>query len=216
MKKIIALLVAGLMMMSFASCVSTEGGNDGSSDIKSNVSAQKKEISRGKVDGDTYKNEYFEFEFTKPASWVYSTDEEIAAAMNMSVDLLGDKYEETLKNNTALIEMMAIDVTTGTNINIAVENLAKSFASNITEEQYVEALKKQLANVQNMTIEFSDKTDRINIGGNEFLRASLTNTVNGVTMTQVYYLRNLDGYMCVITATLVSGYDISDIEAMLK
>ncbi len=200
MKKIIALLVAGLMLISFASC----------------VSEQKRELSHGKIDGDTYKNEYFEFEFTKPASWVYSTDEEIAAAMNMSVDLFGDKYEETLESGVAMLDMMAVDSLTRTNINVAVENLSKSFASNITEEQYVEALKKQLAGVENMTIEFSDKTEKVKIGGNDYLRASLTNTVSGITMTQVYYLRNVDGYMCVVTATIVSGYDISDIEAMLS
>ncbi|MBQ7799836.1 MAG: hypothetical protein IJ370_05030 [Oscillospiraceae bacterium] len=216
MKKILALLVTGLMLLSFAACNSSETEKGGSSDIKSNVTEQKKELSHGKIDGDTYKNEYYEFEFTKPASWVYSTDEEIAAAMNMTVDQFGDNFADAVENGTTVLDMMVVDTVTGTNINVGIENLSKSFASNITEEQYVDAIKRQLSAVETMDIEFSDKTEKVNIGGNDYLRASLTNTVSGITMTQVYYLRNVDGYMCVITVTLVSGYEIADVEAMFS
>ena len=116
MKKFLALLLAIVMVAMLVGCV-TDAPN------KQNV-----EISRGKIVADVYKNEYLGFEFTKPASWVYSTDEEIAAAMNLAVDkLLGDNYKEALENNPAIYDMMVVDTITRTNINIVYENLKKRF-----------------------------------------------------------------------------------------
>ena len=60
MKKFLALLLAIVMLSALVSC----GGA---------------ELTRGVVEGDVYKNESLGLNFNKPSSWVYSTDEEIAA-----------------------------------------------------------------------------------------------------------------------------------------
>ena len=39
---------------------------------------------------------------------------------------------------------------------------------------------------------------------------------NGVEMTQVYYLRKVDGYMTFVIVTITSGYTVADIEAMFN
>ena len=61
MKKFFALTLAFLMLVMLCSCMTPSIT-----------------ITRGTVNGDVYTNDVLGFEFTKPSSWTYSTDEEIA------------------------------------------------------------------------------------------------------------------------------------------
>lgn len=176
-----------------------------------------KEISRGIIKGNVYKNNYLGFEFTKPKSWVYSTDEEIAAVMNIAVDqFLGDEYEEFLENNIAIYDMMVVDSITRTNINISYENLEKTLSSNITEEQYINAVKEQLAGVPGMTVTFSDKNEKVYLGKSNFTRCICESSVADTTYTQVFYLRKIDGYMVSVIVTIMDGYTVEEIEDMFQ
>ncbi len=214
MKKILALLLAIVMMSMLVAC-GTDSPNGDVNDT--GVETQKAELSRGKIEGDIYKNEYLGFEFVKPSTWIYSTDEEIAAAMNIAVDnILGDKYREALENNPTVYDMMVVDMVTRSNISVMYENLKKTFASNITEEQYVEALKQQFAGVSGMTVTFPDKLEKVKLGDTEFTKCVCNTTAYGVSMTQVYYLRKVDGYMASVIVTLTNGYTVADVEAMFK
>ncbi len=198
MKKIVLLLLAVTMVFAFAGC-------------------QKTELTRGTFDGSIYKNDLMHFEFEKPESWVYSTDEEIAATLNVGVEYLGkDSFKNALKNNPSVYDMMVVDTITRTNINVGYENLAKTLSSNITVEQYIEALKQQLADVSAMKVTFPDKYDTVTLGKTEFTRVVCDVTASGASMTQVYYLHKMDGYMGFIIVTLVSGYTVADVEAMFK
>ena len=175
------------------------------------------ELSRGKIEGDVYTNDNFNIQFTKPDSWVYLTDEEIAANMNIAVEnILGENFKEALKNNSSLYDMMVADTITRTNINVGYENLSKSFSSNITIEQYVESLKKQFEQITEMTVTFPDKLETVKLGGTEFTRVVCSTTAYGTTMTQVYYLQKLNGYMGFMVVTIMNGYTVADIEAMFK
>ncbi|MBQ2810532.1 MAG: hypothetical protein IJF11_06545 [Clostridia bacterium] len=210
MKKLISLLLAVIMAVMLVSCDSTKDQDDDPPKVKV-------ELSRGTIDGDVYKNEYLDFEFTKPESWVYSTDEEIASLLNLSVDtILGDKFKDALNTNPSLYDMMVVDSLTSTNISVGYENLSKTFSSNITEKQYVESLKKQLENVSDMTVVFPDTLEKAMLGNTEFSKAVCTTTVYNTTMNQIYYLRKVDGYMAYVIVTIPNGYTIAQIEAMFK
>lgn len=225
MKKILSLLLVVFMVVLLVGCgtgVSNNGNVTNETDASETEASTengtvKAQISKGTIEGDVYKNEYLGFKFTKPASWVYSTDEEIAAAMNVAVDkILGDKYKETLESNPATYDMMVVDSLTGSNINIVYENLKLSFATNITIEQYVEALKQQLSGVSGMTVSFSDKLEKVKLGETEFTKCVCETSFNGVSMTQVFYLCKVDGYMVAMTATITGGYTVAEIEAMFQ
>ncbi len=214
MKKNFALALAILMMLMLVACGNdTPQGNVSDTDAET----QKAELSRGKIEGDVYKNEFLGFEFVKPSSWVYSTDEEIAAVMNVAVDnILGDKYKEALENNPAVYDMMVVDIVTRSNISVVYENLQKTFATNITEEQYIEAVKQQVSGVSGMTISFSDKLENVKLGKTEFKKCVCETEAYGVKMTQVYYLHKFDVYMASVIVTLPDGYSVADIEAMFR
>ena len=137
--------------------------------------------------------------------------------MNIAVEkLLGENFENALKNNSSLYDMMVVDTVTRTNINVGYENLSKSFSSNITIEQYVESLKKQFEKITEMTVTFSDKIETVKLGETEFTRVVCSTTAHGTTMTQVYYLQKLSGYMGFVIVTITNGYTVADIEAMFK
>ena len=112
--------------------------------------------------------------------------------------------------------MMVIDSLTRSNINVGYENLSKTFSSNITVEQYIEAFKQQLSSVSGMTVTFPDSVDSVKLGGWEYSRLVCDVSVAGVNMTQVYYLRKVEGYMCFVIVTIVSGYTVAQIEAMFN
>ena len=148
---------------------------------------------------------------------MYSTDEEIAAAMNLGVDMfLGDNFKNALEYNPTIFDMMAIDSITRSNINVGYENLLKSFSTNITVEQYIEALKSQFANISGITVEFPETYEQVKLGKTEFTRVVCSTNMQGVTMKQVYYLHKVDTYMCFLTVTIMDEYTVEQIEAMFN
>ena len=178
---------------------------------------EKVELSRGTIEGDVYTNEFLSFQFTKPESWVYSTDEEIAAITNIGAEkLLGENFKDALESNPSIYDMMVIDSITRCNINVGYENLSKTLSTNITVEQYVEALKAQLAGASEMTVTFPENFETAKLGETEFTKVECTTDVQGVSMKQVYYLKKVDGYMCFVIVTVTSGYTVEQIEAMFK
>ena len=86
MKKIISLLLAICMVFLFVSC-------------------QNPTPSRGTIDENVYKNDFLKFEFTKPDSWVYYTDEEIAD----KCDVNNWGYKVRYRNSYEMVIIVYID-----------------------------------------------------------------------------------------------------------
>ena len=215
MKKIISLLLVLVLAFSFVSCL-----NEGTSDDDNETTKKKTEdvvISRGTIVGTKYKNDCMGLEFTRPSSWVYATDEEIALAIGVGAEMLGsDKFQDALNNSTAIYDMMVIDKLTNANIIVGYENLKRSLSSNITEEQYIEMVKKQFSGVTSITVTFPSGTSKVKLGETTFTRVVCKTTANGVTITQVYYVHKIGHYMGMIIVSIPSGFTVEEIEAMFS
>lgn len=206
MKKLLSLMLAVVMLFLLVACQDEEP-----------VTTPAPEPIRGTIADTVYKNDYLGLEFTRPDSWVYSTDDEIAQAMNIGVEkLLGENFKEVLENNPSIYDMMVVDTISRSSINVGYENLSKTMSTNITVEQYIAAVKKQFESITEMTVTFPDTYDKVKLGETEFTRVVCSTTASGVNMTQVYYLRKMDGYMGFVIATIVKDYTVADIEAMFK
>ncbi|MBE6646376.1 MAG: hypothetical protein E7611_01890 [Ruminococcaceae bacterium] len=235
MKKWLALTLAIIMVLSVVACDTdksrdekkpekdkieenkTEENKTEENKTEENKTEEKVEISRGKIKGDVYTNEFLGIEFTKPDSWVYATDEEIAEKINVAVDwLLGEQFKEALENNPLVYDMLVVDQRTGSSVSVGYENLSKTLSTNITVEQYVEAFKEQLAGLSTWTVNFSKNLEKAKLGNTEFTKFSFIVTVQDVSMKQVYYLKKIDGYMCFIIICITRGQTIEQIEAMFK
>ena len=222
MKKLICLLLALVMLLALVGC--DEPSESTPTEPTTPTTTQppvtdppKPEISRGSVDGTVYTNAYLGFEFHAPSTWVYSTDEEIAAMMNLGVEtLLGSAYKDVIKDLSSAYDMMVADVVSGSSLLTGYESL--KYVSNITEEQYLAAVKAQMENVSGVTVVFPDTYDTVRLGQTEFMRAVCTSTAAGVTFTQVYYVHKVDGYMSFLILTVAAGceYTLEQIEGMFQ
>ncbi len=200
MKKILTLTLAVLMIVCCASC-----GTDAVT-----------QISHGTVEGNVYKSEFTGITFTAPDSWIFLTDEEIADLYNYAADeLVADKFADAVANVSSFTEMMATDSVTRSNINIAYESLSATGNTKISEEDYVDTAVSQLTSMTTMTVELVG-TERVTLSGQSYLRAQLNTTASGINMSQYIYVRKISNYMVVTTVTIVSGYEIADIEAMFS
>ncbi|MBO7304775.1 MAG: hypothetical protein J6V09_06095 [Clostridia bacterium] len=172
---------------------------------------------RGVIKGNVYTNEYAAFTFTKPSTWRYYSDEEIAAAMDIAVENLGDKYEEAIKNNPNIYDMMVAHDATGTNISVSYENLRRTLSADISMNKYISIMKRQLSEVEGVTVTFtSDGDEKVKLGENEYTKCTCLTKMYGYSMTQVFYLRKADGYMTIIIVTTAGGHTTAEIEAMFS
>lgn len=228
MKKTVCLLLVLAMAFLLIGCNSAPKNDDVKQDDPAVTTApkdngpekedpiEKPEISRGKIDGDVYTNEYMGFTFTKPASWLYATDDEIAQLINVAVDnVLGESFKESAERIISVYDMMASDLYTRTNINVGYENLSLALATNITEAQYADVLKMQIGSLMGESYEFSE-LENVTLGEVELTRMICTINMYGTTLTQVYYLHKIDKYMGFVIVTIPTGYTIQEIEALFN
>ena len=213
MKKLLSIFLIVAMVFTMAGCsLDIKGLWDGLSELP--TTPPSKTLTRGTIEGTVYTNEFLGFTFTRPSSWVYSTDDEISAALNIGLEALGqEKFKEALENSDSLYDMMAKDLLTGNNITVGYENLKKTLVTNVTEEQYLDSLKQQMSQLPNFNYTFSDTYETVKLGDVTFYKMVCTAEYSGITMTQVYYLHKVDNYMGFIIATLVTDFSIADFEA---
>ena len=131
MKKIIALLLALIMVLSFAACSKDEPVSDNSAsensrgEVSSSENQGKEEPEeqldhiRGSIDGLVYTNSAAEITFTAPEGWVFLSDDEIAVLYNLSSEeVLSEETAEILENTDIVYDMYCQNLTTGASVNI--------------------------------------------------------------------------------------------------
>ncbi len=207
MKKTISLILALLMLvsvLSLSSCGKAE---------------PEKKYEAGTTTGNIYRNDYLGITFTKPDTWKYFTDEEIAQVMGVAKDMLKDGENFSDSYLTSLVEFMALEPNEGCNVNLTVEKLKGYSGKNTDIDAYVDAFKKMLPgqydeNVAKVNI--SDTVTEKKIGENTYRCLRATVQIAGGTMEQEYLLRIVDSYVVAICITAVGGVTIEAMEAMLS
>lgn len=206
MKRIISFFTAAVLLMSAILLTGCSG------DSKST------EFSRGSVDENVYTSTYANIKFTKPASWVYSTDEEISKLMNISIDMFtSDDFAKEAAKLQSITDMLATDPKTYNNISVIYENLKLSNNTDISTDEYekksIQMLKSQFTD--DIEIDVAESTDT-ELGSENYRRISLTTKAYGMEMQQFMYFRKVGDYMCSITVTITDDTEISEIEAMFS
>ncbi len=175
-----------------------------------------KRIARGSITDNVYKNESLDITFTAPNGWTFYTDEQLAEMMNVTKDVLKNEELFDAEGVANAIDFMAIETATANNINLAVENLKRSGNSKMTIEEYLEHSKKQInEQVEDMTYTFTD-TGKATISGDEYTTMKASCTINGITLTQYFYVRKVNYYMVSITATTNNGMSAASFEALFS
>ncbi len=228
MKKFFALLLALAMVLSLAAC----GGSaeekkdepDGPSSAPSSatddiqpVEPQESDdvvdtsvFTMGEISGKTYENPFFNIAFELPDSdWTFATDEEIAEVAGVTVDMLGEDYEEILEDAQSIFAMMA-KATMGNNANIGMEKLPEGY-EDLTAEQYAEISAQNASTMLSQAGATNLQTESTVcfIDGQEFPGQKITYELSGIDVSQKLFAICRDGYVCCATVTAM-GEDATD------
>ena len=198
MKKIFAVVLVFALLLCFAGCGKTE----------------KKEFSRGTVADNVYENAFLGLGVALEEDWVFFNDSEMAELNGYTQELLGDDFEEYLKNATVVYDMYAIDSVDSSNVNINFEKLSavgvvqtadmKSFVSSVmpTVQNSLET-----AGCTDVSYELIDTK----LGENSYAGAKLTGSLMGVNIYQVLACVKCDGYVANIVVSCYNTDTTQDI-----
>ena len=218
MKKLLALVLCAALLLTCTGCSAfMEGFQEGlQGALQDAANEANKEIARGTVDGNVYASEYSGLTFTKPDSWTYATDEEIADTMEVGADVIdADSFAETLGQMATVYDMMVIDMESGSNVSIMYENLQLTNGGAMTAEAYADVLKGQFDELKEMNYTVSN-TETVSLGGEDWLRMTTSVEYSDISMTQAYYLRASGTVMMAVVITVLGDTELSSVEAMFS
>ena len=194
--KVLAILVMIVLSLAvLTGCGKKEENTNSNVDNTANVGTTetKKEIARGKWEDNVYTSEFAELKFTLPEGWTRSTDEEIAAMMQLGATMLEDegKYNAEIAKLTSVYDMLAKSADQTSNIQVMMEKVA------LSADEYAETLKTSLEQLSYNIGETTEKT----IGGNTYKAVTATVDISGMKMEQSYYVRKEGDYIVGIIVT---------------
>ena len=175
MKKITAILLALIMLLSLSSCTSSNvNGKIETENETENTTEENTGFSVGTVSGGKYTNEYFGIGCELGEDWVFANEDEIRQLNEKVIDnlgeVLGDDYEMALEDAPYVTDMLASNQTTASSININIENSGPQGLL-MSVDDYMDAADKDLADtlyglgidnlsVERATYDFAGKTQK--------------------------------------------------------
>lgn len=202
MKKLFAIYLALLLMAGLMSaCVPFANLGNGGDDNKSAAYVPGESTATG------WKSSFIGLQYTPDSSMVMATKQEIENMMELGADVMFQENGQQMVDwakVTTVYEMMATNTSNGSNVIICAEKLT---LSNMTEAQYMEALKKQLGSVYTSG-QFSDVTS-MTVAGIQFSRMDLKASLQGVSINQTYLCVKIENRMIglICTCTTANALD---------
>lgn len=190
MKKILAcVLVFALITALLSGCGnnnSKDSAPKGSEEVKVSPSPERG-YEKGILTETDFESSYLNLRFTVPEGFIMATQEDINNMMNLGADVMGlDEKLIDYANMVSVYEMMVSAPSGSPSVIVMVEKLA---LSNITIEQYFDALKTQLSNLTEINYVINDDITSVEIAGQSYKQLIVTTNVYGQNLTQSYMLR---------------------------
>lgn len=151
MKKIVAMLLALVMVFSLCACGSKDdvsgsvsaadkdGGASGSVTQTSEPSPEpEEEVEPGNLVGGRYENEFLGIGCELDDNWVYATQEELAEMIGQTAEMFDEESAEQLKKADMFYDMLAASEDGLVSINVVIQNLGVLYGAVLSEEEYVE------------------------------------------------------------------------------
>ncbi len=117
-------------------------------------------FSRGRIEGQVYESSFLSLRFTAPEGWRYASDEELAARMGLSLDIIGEdvfgdeaELAKTIAQQAVVHDMAAYAPDDSANVQLTVEDLEASGGAALTEAEYAELLREQLLSLTDLRYE---------------------------------------------------------------
>lgn len=205
MKKLIALILAVLMVLSMTACADKNdvrgdvvSGDNGSS-ATDGKTPEEKEFGTGKSSGNKYVNEFMDISCELGSEWKFLTDAEIRKNNETALGLMGDDYAEAIKNASTFTDMMATHSNQTDTVNITFEKLTGANLA-LSEEQYVnlskDSLKGSLESMGMTNVVLN--TGKDTFAGKEHPYIAVTAQYNGVAVYERLVAVKNQNYVAVV------------------
>ena len=204
MKRIlICVLLFTLVAASLSGCTAfIKGIEEVSKGISKEVveeTANKFPYEKGVLTETDFESRYLDLRFSIPEGFIMATQDDINDLMDLGADVAG--FDEKLVDFASLVnvyEMMASASSGSPNVIVMTEKIP---LSNMTVEQYLDALKTQLSKVNEMNYEYDDDITSIEIAGQSYKQLTTTTGAYGQNLTQKYNVRKIDKRMLLFITT---------------
>lgn len=166
---------------------------------------ESKEFALGIVDETGYKNEFLGLGYRLNDGWTLCSEEEIRLRNNVTAELVGEEYEELMKEAEVVLDMVAVDQDELNNINVSIAKADLTPLEMLAldlKELYKQNLKELRTLYEEMGFQILDEEIiRISVDGKQLDAYRVTTENNGAKMFQVGFQRKCDGYFAAITVT---------------
>lgn len=227
MKKLISILMCVVLVFSLAACTGVKNNDADTTVPDASIIKQttekpetteakpvEKKISRGIVSENVYTSEFLSVTFEKPEEWIYATDEEMAQLVDLGQDIIELNSLEKMLSETATVYDMSASDDKGNSVMICYENTMLTALREITEDEFEQQLKVNLAKVEGYDYEYVSSED-VTLGEGEFKKIVFTVTVENITLSQAYYIKVIGKYAASVIITSTDG-EIETMEAMFS
>ena len=235
MKRFFATLLAVLIVLSLAACNPHTGQTEPTDahnhshdhtpqeettppevSVETNSPAQNEsvQLSKGNIKGNVYTSNFTGLTFTKPESFTYLSEAELASKINVSTEELADEiFPYTADRVPAVYDMWATDKKSGISISVAYENMHITAAVALSTDQYMEMLESAFENTKGTALVQKSTVD---LSGKMYQKAIFT-TETGDTQTQsIYYIRAMGKFMNIVLVTAPADTEIPNIEKLFS
>lgn len=224
MKKLLSLFIACLMIFALVGCSAEESDhsssslnkNSSSETVSDNIASDEDNggYKRGVSTAGGWSSEWIGVKFTPDSSYIMATEEELEKLMEQAGESLKDAGMGSDKIDyakvTSVYEFMAVG-SSGSNIIGMAEKLT---LSNITEKQFVEALKTNFESMQ-YQVTFTDLVE-YKIGNTTFYKTESVLTMGTASVKQMYLLKKMDDRMFSFILTETQDGDFEKMLGMLS
>ena len=216
MKKILALLLAGVMIFSVIGC--SKEDEDVKGKIKGNNKQEEemedKEVSvmdtLGNTEEAVYENEYLGIGFTLPSNWVFYTDEQINEMNGIVQDAVDEDMAQIMEDEQLIYDMIAQE-TTGNNVNVVIEKAKTSAIEKMDEKAYFEQSRDTATEgLEQMGFSIIEtEIASMNFVGEKHATLSVVCSMNGITLYEKMVCMKVGSYFACVTATAIND-DVTD------
>ena len=197
MKKLLAALLALMMIISLSAC---------SEEQTDEMEAEAIEVTpeRGTLENGFYSNEAFGVSFETPEDWYFLTYEEIAQTMGSTAEQLYG--ENVLEDMDYIYDLYCVDMETGTTVSVNYENLGT--IGQFTEtNQYLETVLAQLLSSSNPGITATELSV-IKIDGTAVPCLNITLEASGQTIYESIIVKKIGTWIGTVTLATLDEAEI--------
>ena len=206
MKKLLAILIALMMILSLCACSEEKVGEGEEETIEITPA-------RGAVENGNFKNEAFGVSFEAGENWYFLTDEEIATAMGVAAEeMYGEGTEIT---GDHIYDLYCVKNETNATVSVNHENLG-SISEFTDSNYYLETVMTQLlsSGVQNGVVDAI--ISEIEVSGITAPCLDIVLEYSGTTIYQKLIAKQSGDWMTTVTMASLDEAELSDLIAKLS